>query len=229
MFTTFSPLLMAVGLALPGAPANEVRGVVARVDPDKKELQLDGRGAARGSVLAFTLDASTEVMFGRQAAAPVDIPVGRRVRIQYEVRAGKAVAKVIHVTGARPARPTPRPERGTDDGALVGRLWRVGLSDREITVLGPGDRGAEKESVIAVPETAKLLRDGKPINLNDLKEGESVRVQAEKRDGKLVAKSVEAGVSAPTTPAGTDRGRFLSRLRLALQVVDGILKQLEDR
>jgi Cu/Ag efflux protein CusF len=231
MIVTLSPLLLAAGLALTNAaPAAEVRGVVAKVDPDKKELVLDGRGAARGSVLNFRLDASTQVLFGRQAAELADIPTGRRVRIEYEVRDGKAIAKVVHVTGARPpTRPGTKPMPGIDDGSVRGKLWRVGLSDREITVIGLDSKGMETETVFAVPETAKVLRDGKPITLKELKEGEGVRVQAEKDKGKLQAKVIEAGVMAPTTPAPMERGRFLSRLRTTLQMLDEILKNIEER
>ena len=130
------------------ASAAEVRGVVARIDPDKKELVLEGRGVGvRGTVLVFTLPDQTPVMFGDQPGAPSDLQVGRRVRVEYDVDDGRQVVQMIHVLGGPsppPLRPRRRRSPATGD-ALTGVLRHVGYSDRELTVVGPGSKGAKRK------------------------------------------------------------------------------------
>jgi Cu/Ag efflux protein CusF len=211
------------------APQTEVRGQIARIDLDKKELTLEGRGAARGEALTFLLTADTQVLFGRQAGALADLSAGRRVRIVSEVRDGKATAVVIHALGARLAAPSPTPSTGkTDANTVAGVLRRVARTDREIVVVGPGAQGAETETTIQVPETTKIVKGDKPAALEDLKEGDPASVQVERRDGKLSARSIQAGPGAGKAVAAT-KSEWVPRARLALQIVDQILKQLEDR
>ena len=142
-------LALTAGLTLAAAaPAAEVRGVVSRVDMDKKELVLEGRGlGVRGAVLVFTLPDQTPVMFGDQARTLSDLEVGRRVRVQYDVDDGRQVVRAIHVLGgpsgggavAGHALPT------TGDAAPTGVLRHVGYSDREVTVIGPAPRGRRRK------------------------------------------------------------------------------------
>jgi hypothetical protein len=225
---TFS--LFASAALLSTAPVVELRGVITRVDMARQELELQGRGAARGTVTSFVLEKSTEVLFGRQAGTLDDLPVGRRVRIEFETRDGKAVARVIHVTGTKPApRTTPGPVKGGDN-TIVGTLRRVAVTDREVVIVGPGAKGAETETTIRVPEAAKLFRGDKAVSLSDLKEGEPARVKIERRDGKFEAIEIQSGSGTPTTadPA-KEQSSLLPKLRIALQLADQVLKMLEDR
>jgi hypothetical protein len=218
-----------LGLALLGAaPTTEVRGQIAALNLDKKELTIDGRLAARGSTLTFALDGDTQVEFGRRAGKLDDLAAGQRVRVLYEVRDGKALAKVVHVLGVRLAtpRPGPAPAPKADDGAVTGVLRRVALTDREIVVIGPGAKGAETETTIQVPETAKIVKNDKAAALEDLKEGDAARVQVERRDGKLQALSIQVG---PGADKAAQKSNLIPRLRLALQIADQILKLMEDR
>ena len=118
------------------ASAAEVRGVVARIDPDKKELTLEERGlGVRGTVLVFTLPDQTPVLFGDQPAAPSDLQVGRRVRVEYTLDDGRQVVQMIHVLGGPkpppPATATPpiAPISGerADGRAAARRLQRPGI------------------------------------------------------------------------------------------------------
>jgi hypothetical protein len=220
-------LSLTAGLAL-GAPVPtliEVRGRLASIDLEKKELVVE-IGLVRRSSFSFTLDADTQVLFGREAGTPSDLSPGQRVRVDYVERDGKAVARAIRVTGARAA-PTPGPAPKPDDKAVSGVLRRVAVTDREIVVIGPGAKGAETETTIQVPETAKIVKGGKATALEDLKEGDPARVEVDRRDGKMQATSVQVGpeVARPAAP----KSQLIPRLRLALQIVDQILKQLEDR
>jgi hypothetical protein len=206
-------------VAAPVAP--EVRGVISRVDLDKMELQLEGRGlGVRGMPLTFTLDKDTQVLFGKDAGALSDLAVGRRARIAAEQQEGRSLAKVIHVVGARPAAPATRP----DGNAVTGVLQRVAQTDREIVVIGPGARGPETETTISVPEAAKILNGDKAMPFEELKEGVKVTVQVEKRDGRLVAVTVQAGAGA-AAPAG--QSNVIPRLRMLLWLADQVLDRIE--
>jgi cold shock CspA family protein len=229
-------LALIAGLSLTAAASAEmVRGVVSRVDPDKQELQLEGRGrGVRGAVLTFTLSDKTSVLFGDQAGALSDLEPGRRVRIEYETTDAGRVAQAIHVlNGRRPAAVVasdvpPVPPVPADGDALTGVLRRVGYSDREVVLVGPGAKGTDAETTVVVPETAKIVIDGKEATLDDLKEGESAAVQVEQKNGRPSALSIQVGPDVATVPE-TRRAKVIPKIRKALQMVDQLLKGMEDR
>lgn len=222
MATTRCAIALLALLALaPASPGAEVRGRITRVDPDKSEFVLETLGR-RGEPLTLRIDKDTQVLFGRQAGTPADLPEGRRARVEYESRDGQLVARMVRVVGAPPARRAATPPAG--DG-LAGVLRRVALTDREIVVVGPGANGPETETTVAVPEGAKILKGDKAITLDDLQENEAVRVQAEKRDGKLTALKVEVG-PAGAAPAG-QRQDFVPKLRRVLQMADKVLEMID--
>ena len=90
-------LVLAAGLALTGAAsAVEVRGVIAKVDADKKELVLDGNGKDRGKTFTFPLTDDTRILLGSKAGTAADLAPGKRVRVDFEERDGKRTNVVIH-------------------------------------------------------------------------------------------------------------------------------------
>jgi hypothetical protein len=217
---TTRPLLAVLAGLLFSLPASaaEVTGVVARTDPEKKELLLEGRRAARGQALTFALDGETQILFGRQPGAPMDLAVGQRVRVVYETRDDRQVARIIHVAGARP-RAAAAP---ADTGTIIGVLRRVALTDREVVIIGPGPKGPMTETTVAVPESARIMKEGKPVTLEALKEDDPVRVRAEMRDSRLTATAIEVGPGA-----AAESSDVVPRLRLALKLADYFLKQME--
>jgi hypothetical protein len=221
---------LLAGLALAGpAAAEEVRGVVERVDAEKKELLLEGRGrGVRGEVLDFALAADVEVLFGDGPGALADLAPGKVVRVRFVERDGREVAVSIFVRGRRPSAPPPPAGGPAPAGgdALTGVLQRVSPSDREVVVVGPGSKGPETETTLAVPEDAKILRGDKPIAFDDLKEGLQASVRVEKRDGRPTAASIQVGPGGPA-PAGPEKGRVIPRLRKLLQLADQVLGQME--
>jgi 3-dehydroquinate synthase class II len=227
---------LIAGLTLAAAaPAETVRGVVSRVDLDKNELQLEGRGRGlRGVVLTFALSDKTAVMFGDQAGVLSDLETGRRVRIEYQTTDAGNVAQVVHVlNGRRPAAAAipdvpPVPAVPTDADALTGVLRRVGYSDREVVLVGPGANGAATETTVAVPENARIVKDGKDATLDDLKEGDDAAIEADKKDGRLSALSIQVGPGVAPAPENR-RAKVIPRIRKALQMVDQLLKGMEDR
>ncbi len=226
-------LTLIAGLTLAAtAPAEMLRGVIIGVDLAKKEVVLDGRGrGVRGAAVSFSLSDKTEVLFGDQVGAPSDLETGRRVRIEYQFTDAGNMALVIRVIGgSRPATPLVPdvPPVPTDDGALTGVLRRVGYSDREVVLVGPGAKGAETETTIRVPPAVKIIKDGKEATLDDLKEGDGAAIQADKIDGRLAASSIQVGPGAAPLPPKRG-GRFIPKLRNALQIVDQLLKGLDDR
>jgi cold shock CspA family protein len=209
----------------------EVRGTVASVDAAKNELKVEGRGAERGSMLVFALGDKTLVLFGSEKATVADLRPGRRVRVEFEETAdGQKLARVIHAIGRVPAQPvaaTPALPMASGD-AVTGVLQRVSRSDREVVVIGPGPKGAETESTVAVPEGTKIVKEGKPVSLESLKEGDAVAVRVERHDGRLTALEMQAGPGATLSASpAPERGRLVPRVRQALHIADEVLKRLD--
>lgn len=226
-------LSLASGLVLIGAAdADEARGLILRIDPDKQMIRLETRRPVRG-VLNLKVDAKTEILVGGQPATLNDLAPGRRVRVVFQPHDGKPVAHVIRSFGLNLAQPQPaaRPPVALKEGEGVsGKLQRVASTEREIVVLGPGDKGQQAESTIAVPEETAITRAGKKIALDDLKEGEMVSVKTESRKGTLTAVSIQVGPAAPARPAAAPpRREIIPRLRQALQMADELLREMEER
>ena len=158
MTTQRYALALMAGLTLAAAaPADVMRGVITHVDLDKKQLDLEGRGrGARNVRVTFALSDKTQVLFADQAGALADLEAGRRVRIEFD---GKDyAAEIIRVIGRRPAEASvpdvpPVPPVPTDGDGLTGLLRRVGYSDREVVLVGPGANGAETETTVEAPPT----------------------------------------------------------------------------
>jgi len=235
-------LSLTTGLLLiTAAAADEARGVIVRIDPDKKELQLEGRGPRRGVVLDLQIDPKTRILIGGQPAALNDLAPGRRIRVVFEPRDGKAVAQVIRAFGLGLVQPRPSsqppsatlpPPHKAGDG-MSGTLQRVALTDREIVLIGPGPKGPRTETTIAVPEGTPITRDGKDIAFDALKEGEMATVKAEPRKDRLTAVSIQVGqaaaVAAPAARTMPPRRDLIPRLRQALKLADELLREMEDR
>jgi Cu/Ag efflux protein CusF len=224
---------LAMGLLLiAAASADEARGRIAQIDPDKKALRLEMRRPQRSSVLDLKIDAKTQIFIGGQPAKLNDLVPGRRIRVVFEMRDGKPTAQVIRsfaLNLALPQPAAPQPAAPKQGEGVAGTLQRVASTDREIVVIGPGAKGADTETTIAVPEEAAITRDGKKITLDDLKEGETVTVKTESQKGKLTALSIQVGQAAPAKPNAPPRRNLIPRLRQALQRADDLLREMEEQ
>jgi hypothetical protein len=157
--------LVALLLASP-ALADEIRGTLLRVSPDKQEVALDVRDRGRRSTLTLRLDAETQIMLGRKAGKLADLSVGKRVRVLFEVQNGQPIARSIIAPGVitlNPAlletlgnigaangidlggllNPTKNPAPATTampapsaQNGIGGILRRVSRTDRELVILG---------------------------------------------------------------------------------------------
>jgi hypothetical protein len=80
--------------------AEEIRGTLIRVSPDKQEVAVDvhDRGR-RSSTMTLRTDADTQIMLGRKAGKMADLPIGRRVRVLYEVQNGQPMVRSIIAPG----------------------------------------------------------------------------------------------------------------------------------
>jgi hypothetical protein len=222
--------------------ADEARGRIVQVDPDKKEIRLEMRRPQRG-VLDVKIDAKTQILIGGQPAALKDLAPNRRIRVVFEQRDGKPVAQVIRSLGSLPLaaplggrglgegrQPAAGPVAPKDGEGVTGMLQRISSADSEIVVVGPGAKGAETETTIAVPEQTAITRDGKKITLDDLKEGEAVTVKTELRKDKLTAVTIQVGAAAAAPPpAARPRRDLIPRLRQALKMADEMLREMEER
>jgi hypothetical protein len=211
--------LMAGLLVAGTASAEEIRGVISKVDPVNKELLVEGKGkGARGQTFRFALTADTRILFGSEAGAVADLLVDKRVHVTYDEQDGKRAALVIH---ANYPKPEGKVAVGTD-GGLAGKVQLINRSDREIVIVGSGD----KETTLTLPETVKIDREGKSIGLEDLKEGERVAVDADKKDGKWVVRALHVGGStAPASVPGKDEKA--ERREKAMKILEMVLQRLE--
>jgi len=228
IFSLLALLLFALPL-----PAAEVRGSIVKTDPDRKEFTIEARGKGmRGAHLTFQIDRDTQIRKGKDAGAMADLTSGERVRVVYEAEQGRRLALLVTVQVplfSAPPAPLAPPLAPATGGGLTGILRRIALTDREIVVITPPIKGgAETETTLLVPQDAKITRDQKPIRLEDLKEGETVTVSPEKKDGKLWAVSIQIGAVAalPPTPAPDSR---IAKIRQVLKMVDLFLQSKENR
>jgi len=232
MRTRSGALAVVLGLAWAApAVADQVRGVIVRVDLQRNELQIEVRSPRnRGLALSFALDKDTKVLLGREAGVLADLAPGRRVQVIFDLQGGAQRALSVRVNTLRRVRgsgavPAPAMPAKADPNTVAGVLRRVSYAEREVVVVGPGPRGGETETTVAVPKEARVTRDGKVIAFDDLKDGQRATIQTEKRGGKLVARSIQVGEAAAAVPA--ERGSGLARLRRLLQMADQILEQVE--
>lgn len=222
--------LVVILLVTVAGRADEVRGVVTKVDPDRKEIVLEGRGKGlRGRTFTLTVAPETRIQVGQKAAQLGDLTAGKRVRVSFETRGGKHVAISVssldllaNLLGSSAPAPSPGPAPAVNAAGdtVAGELRRVALTDRELVVVGADGR----ETVLAVPEELAVVRNGKPASFEDLKQGEQAVVRFVARDGKRVATSVQVGEGAATAP----QENRIQRLRRVLKYVD-VLLDIADR
>jgi hypothetical protein len=214
--------LVAILMLPAAASAAEVRGYIVSVDVNKGELVLD-KVRPKTADTTFAVTDKTPVSYGKTPGTVKDLPIGRLVIVDLDERDGKHVVAAIRVTG-RP----PVVKAAADSSTVSGTLRRVALTDREIVVIGPGAKGPETETTIAVSETARVLRDGKAIPFEELKEGEAVTVTVEKRDSQLTATTLQAGMAVAAV-ASAKQSSIVPKLRLLLRIADGILQRMEKQ
>jgi hypothetical protein len=146
------------------------------------------------------------------------------------VHGDRRVALLVTLLGAAPSS-APSAEAAVNAGNTVsGILRRVSFTEREIVVISPAKKGeGEVETILSVPEDVKITKDQKAISFDDLKEGEQVLVQAEKRDGKLVAKSIQLGVTASPNSNPEPAQNKIEKVRGALKMLDFLLRMMEQK
>jgi len=91
-------MLLGLVVALVTAPAfaDEIRGTLIRVSPDKQEVAVDVRDRGRRSAtMTLRTDPDTQIMLGRKAGKLTDLSVGKRVRVLFEVQNGQPIVRSI--------------------------------------------------------------------------------------------------------------------------------------
>jgi len=252
----FSIALSALFMTAALGHADEFRGRITKVDPAKKEVIVEGRGAARGVALGFVVNADTRIQLGREPAKLEDLQEGDRVRLLFENRNNERVALAITDLSLRPkpapggnAQPSNAPAGNAPSGnapagnppaapvtgpnTIAGKLIRVGLTEREIVIVSPGAQGAkETETTLLVPADVKITRDQKAVKFEELKTGEQVTVQTQKRDGHLVAATIQSGgqpSAAAAMPPPPPENRRIEKIRQVLKIADWILQQMDEQ
>jgi predicted RNA-binding protein len=210
--------LLASVVVMASALADEVRGVITRVDLDKKEIVVQSKGrGVRKAALTFTLGKNTRVTVGRQAGNLENLSVGRRVRVQYEMQEEQRIATAIRVQGKKSS--------GAEGQEILGKLQRVALQDRQITVLGRAAKGVKKtEIILDLPANVQVTRAGKPLKLDQLQEGTFVRIGHRKKDGKIIATSIQV-IDAQALISRTRQ--TMNKTRQTMNKADFYLKMAE--
>jgi Cu/Ag efflux protein CusF len=236
--------------------ADEFRGRITKVDPAKKEVIVEGRGSARGVALGFVVNADTRIQLGREPAKLEDLQEGDRVRLLFENRNNERVALAITDSSLRPrpapggnAQPSNAPAGNAPSGnapagnppaapvtgpnTIAGKLIHVGLTEREIVIVSPGAQGAkETETTLLIPADVKITRDQKALKFDELKTGEQVTVQTQKRDGHLVAATIQSGgqpSAAAAMPPPPPENRRIEKIRQVLKIADRLLHQMDEQ
>jgi len=233
----YRSVLLAFFSLLTAGPAfaGDIRGIIVRVDLDRHEVQIEGRRLGRrGPEMTFSFGKDTQVRFGREAGDLSDLTPGRRVRVVYDGPHAVSVEVLglrrLRGTDVKPGGPVPAPGPKEDANTVSGMLQRVSYAEREVVLIGPGAQGPETETIVSVPKDVRVSKDGKLIAFEDLKDNQSATIQTEKRDGKLLAKSIQVGQGvAAMAPATPEPGTRLSRLRRLLQIADRILEMAESK
>lgn len=105
-----------------------------------------------------------------------------------------AEKKAVH--SASPSEAPAAAEKAAASGAAKvpyhGTISSVDAAAKSFTL-----KGREKDRVLGVTETTKILRDGVAVELNTLSPGEEVRGQVSKMGDKWEAVSVLAGEKTP--------------------------------
>jgi hypothetical protein len=232
-------LVLTAGVLLSGtATAVEVRGVISKIDLDKKELVLEGKGKDRGTMFTFPLNDDTRILFGSKAGTAAELSTGKRVRVDYEERDGKKTNVVIHAfflqlkgTDSTPASPP-----AATGGAGSGTVRLINQEDREIVVVAGDGKGKETETTLLVPKDVKIQRGDKTTDLKELKEGETLSYEADQKDGKLTAKSLRVGAAdanakpatpAPPAPPALGKGDRADKAMMLLQRLMKLMDQME--
>jgi hypothetical protein len=232
MFTKNSLLALLAGLALAAStPAAEIRGIISKVDGENKALVIEGLGkGGRGITFTFVLTDDTRILFGANAGSLADLVVGRRTRVVFDERDGKQIALTL-----RPLYPQPKSKDTisavpTPANGSGGVLRLINSNDREIVVVGADTKGGESETTLHFPKDLKVLRGEKATDFDGLKEGESLSFEAEKKDGKFMAKSVRVGPPDPNAkqaPAMLPDGKKGEKAMKVLEIVFQILEQMK--
>jgi hypothetical protein len=227
-------IVVSMFLMAQSLPASEIRGIVIKADQKGHEITLEARGKGwRGVVLRIEINDDTQVRQGKQEARFADLAPGKRVRILFEEREGRRIASTIQIVGLPALFPSPGEATAPgvpmtkDANAIAGVLRRISVTGGEIVVVSvaPGEK-VERETTLVVADNAKIVRSGQPIRLEELKEGEPVVVHADKNDGKLLARSIEAGSTAGISPATPPRETRIEKVRRILQRIDGYLQMV---
>jgi Cu/Ag efflux protein CusF len=216
-------VLLLLGSSV-AALADEVRGVITRVDPEKKVLEIETRGRrVRRTSMTFDIGKDTAVTVGRQQGDPGSLQAGDRVTVFFDSHDGKRVATQIRTLGLRLWAGT-NPATGNPENMVAGTLAHVEAKDREIIIMSPDPSGeGHSEVKLKVDESAHVSRDQKPASLEDLKEGDHVLVRTNDGQEKRTALDIQAGkFSLPADVAASRR----ERLERIFEAADRILRQI---
>ena len=89
-----SLLLLLIGGV---AQAEEIRGVIRKIDPENKELVIEARGLrTRGLPMTFEIGRDTRILIGHETGKLADLQPGERVLLSYEPHPGKALCAGNH-------------------------------------------------------------------------------------------------------------------------------------
>ncbi|CAN5560224.1 hypothetical protein BH10PLA2_BH10PLA2_03610 [soil metagenome] len=137
--TKFSIGLVAL-LWVGPAFADEIRGTLLRLSPDKQEVVVDVRERRRTISYTFRLDGETQVMLGQKPGKFADLTVGRRVRVLFEMQNGQPIARSIIGPGQLTLNPALLETIGNiaaNNGLNIGNLNLGGMKNNPPAAVVP--------------------------------------------------------------------------------------------
>jgi Cu/Ag efflux protein CusF len=232
MLTRKLSLALLAGLFIvPIATAAEMRGVISKVDAESKELLIEGFGrAGKGMTYVFLITDDTRILFGSNAGSNADLLVGKRTRVIYDERDGKQIALVIRPLYLQPKSKPANPV--APGGGADGILRLINSNDREIVVIGANAKGGESETTLHVPKELKVERNAKKTEFDDLKEGEQLSFEADKKNSKMYAKTLRVGPADPngkqaqaSQPEEMKREQVMKTIETVIQILEQLRRE----
>ncbi|MCX6071199.1 MAG: DUF5666 domain-containing protein [Chloroflexi bacterium] len=199
-----------------------VTGVISAVDPATLKFELTGKSGPDGTapVLKFFADKETKIIKNGRPVGFGDLKVGDAARVGFVPGSTSSPGSVIRAAVIEAKSPVTPPPANT---ILEGLITGINLDKGSIRLESPTQ--AKPPVTFFVVDSTKIMRNGQPALLKDLKVGDACRAEVKPTpDGTLVALNVQTKSAATPPPglktvAGTISAIDYSKLTFELTVI----------
>jgi ribosomal 50S subunit-recycling heat shock protein len=142
-------------------------GTLAKVDATSVTLDAGGKEAPRAVTAKITAD--TRVTVNGKPAKPADLKAGDKATVTLTSNGASALAITAGTKVGDSEKPREKPEGRPEARAFAGKIVAVDAATRTVTLASKGEGGRELQ--VKLTADAKVVIDGKPAKLDDLKKG----------------------------------------------------------